>query len=340
MKAIPIIAASVLSLPVSALAETHRQPALSQPDQAGFEGYVQVLAGSYDSEGLVNISKGNERIQSLDANSGNSTEDLFIPYWQVNYVFSGSRTSIFLGTSEDNAFQRGLNIEMGATHTFGNGTAVTAAYTPKVPELDNEVWQDPYQVGANRTRSKTSVEALRLSFKNILNTGISFDYGVGEGFVDDDHAGESQRSRLGAAQIKQLKRGGEFSQAYLSGIFAVSRHLYILPGISYQKVNANGEANRYEKVGGDIALAYEGERFEWYVDHFYGKADYDHLNPVFDQKREDKIYGISAGVSFLKPFGWKHVSFDLVGGETRQNSNIRFFDTRDRYIALGMTYRF
>jgi hypothetical protein len=334
----PILSLVLLAGTNSAVANTLYGRLGDPAWRPGFGGYVQVLAGGYSDDGLSDVVDGNERISSLEGKATRQETGFIAPLWQVNYRFSQSRTRLFLGTPDYSMVDNDLALEAGVSHEFGDGTALWAAYVPGLSEYRNEIWQDPYQTGWDRTRTETESEAFRLGADYLLGGPLSVVFESGKLSIDKDRAGESLRSRLSPAEIERLRRSGKFRKVGVSLTLPLSHRFFLIPDISYTEMDADGEANSYDAISGGLVAAYINGPVEVFIHSQYGEEQYDQSNPVFNIKRKDKNFGVTAGVSYIEPFGWKNVQADLVTGSSLRDSNISFYQSNSILLAMGFTW--
>jgi len=230
--------------------------------------------------------------------------------------------------------------EAARSRELTDGTTLWASYAPKLSEFNSQIWQDPYLTGKQRKRTKTALEGVGLGADYLLGSALSLAYRYGELSIDNDDAGKSLSSRLTPTEIKQLQRGEERHHALLSLTFPLTDNFFLIPGASYTLTNAEGSANNYSSEELNLTVAYQKDSFEAFVEGYLVDAKYDEPNPVFRKKREDERYGITTGISYLNPFGWNNIKLDLLIGYSRENSNIHFFDSREEFIAAGLTYEY
>jgi len=323
-----------------AMAEIKTRPADGLEQTSGWHGYIQLLTGGFSSEGLAKEGDDNQEIPSVEAKAIRFEEDFILPLWQVNYHFKQSDTTLSFGTPDHGIIENDLAIGVGISQELTDGTTLWASYAPKLSEFHSEVWQDSYLAGVKRERTKTALESISLGAEYLFDTPLSVAYHYGELSIDHDEEGDSLASRLTPKEIKQLQRGKKFHHAQASLTLPLTENFFLVPGASYTRTDARGEANCHDSGEYNLTVAYQNDNFEVFAYGYLGDAKFDELNPVFRKKRKDKRYGITTGISYLKPFGWKNIKLDLMVGESQQNSNIHFFDSREAFLAAGLTYEY
>jgi hypothetical protein len=345
MKTIRVWSSSALLLLLSThtnalLGETRWKLDSKFSEESGLNGYVQLLAGGYSAKGLSSVEKENQRITVLDDTGDAYEQEFVIAYWELGYQFDQSGTSLFIGTPSNGIDEFTIPLEFGIKHTFPDETIVSASYVPKISGAFSEVWEDPYLTKQNRARTDTELEAFRVSAEYIFGSPFSVMYEYGEQTIENDHIGRSLASRLTHAQLEKLKRDRTLSRARFILTLPLTNSLYIIPEANYTYVDAQGEANSYAATGFGMNVFYQLDPFEIFGGVSQSSAKYRASNPVFHSKRKDSCYSMSAGVSYLAPFGWKSASLDLIVSGESQDSKIQFYDKEEMSVAFGMTYRF
>ena len=323
-----------------AMAEIKNRPADGLEQTSGWYGYVQLLAGGFSNEGLAKEGDDNQEITSIDGKTIQFEEDFILPLWQVNYHFEQSGTTLSLGIPDHGIIENDLAIGIGISQELTDGTNLWASYSPKLSEFHGEIWQDPYLTEEERKRTKTAFEGISLGVEYLFDTPLSMAYHYGELSIDDDNAGESLASRLTPTEIKRLQRDKEFHRAQASLTLPLTDNFFLIPGASFTHTDARGDASSHDSGEYNLTVAYQNDNFEVFAYGYLGDAKFDEPNPVFRKKRKDKRYGITTGISYLKPFGWNNIKLDLMIGESQQNSNIHFFDSREKFLAAGLTYEY
>jgi hypothetical protein len=308
--------------------------------QTGLSGYIQILAGGYSEDGLSNVTDGNERIASLSGGASNQETDFFAPMWQVSYRLPQSRTRLFIGTPEHGNVVNDIAIEAGVSRELGDGTALWVAYVPGLSQYGSEVWKDPYQTGLRRRRTEMKSESLRIGSDLVIGSPLSVNFEYGKLDVNKEQSGKSLSSRLSAKEIGLLRRSGKFRKAELSVALPFSERVLLVPEVSFMEMDAKGGASSYDAVAAGFVATYADGPLEIFIYSQLSKNKYDQPNPVFNTKREDKHYSITAGVSYMEPFGLKDMQADLIVGHGFSDSTIDFFESNSKLLAIGCTWRY
>lgn len=331
---LPFFAASSIAVH----AESFRPTFDLWPQQTGFNGYIQTLAGSYREKGLVTAHKDNREISSRVRTQRESDSDFLIFNWSAAYHFNRNNTRIFIATPDDELNDVALPLETGISHMLPNETILTLSYRPKLNS--SKTWQDPYLIGEKRSRTEILTEAVRLSSEYIFGTPISLIYDYGQQSFEHDHAGESLSGRLSQAEVKQLQRDQAIQRVHVSLTLPIRKNIYFIPEVDYTDVNAEGDANSYTATRIEMTLFAHFRKFELFVYAYHDNRRYRQHHPFFNTKRQDGVKGFAAGYSYLAPFDWHNTSFDFVIGGNLHNSNIGFYEQNNAFMAFGFTYKY
>jgi hypothetical protein len=99
-------------------------------------------------------------------------------------------------------------------------------------------------------------------------------------------------------------------------------------GVNWDNMSNGFSANAVIPAGDNVNLQINGE---------YIKKDFANIHTIFDVKREDSIYNVSAGASWAF-----HKRASLIGQYSRigNSSNIGIYDYTRNLYTLGLEYRF
>ncbi len=310
----------------------------------GFSGYVQPMVGAGYSKSLSDVSDKNERIDSLDQSAKSETDFIPMVLWNLGYTFDNAATRVFAGTPEENIIEGTFFLEVGISQKLGDGTVLTAAYIPTLPGLDDEVWRDPFLLGANRQETDRDSHAFRVSADSIFGSPFTIKYGFGKQDIENDDAGRYHAglpgSTLTSRDLEALKRSGTFHQADLQYGFDLGSGVMVQPGIFYMKGNADGEANSFNRYGGQISMVRAAGRYQLFCTLSADYSDYDAVHPIFNQTRNQWEYGAILGVGYMAPFGWENFIFNVYTGVSKQEANINFYDSTGAMAGIGLTWMF
>lgn len=327
--------------PISVLS----QPALSEQQTSRWSGSTSLYILSSKGKSTQNntIDSDNTTINSLDSGPTDYKLSTILPTASLNYNVSESRyfsLSIFNTSLTTHSFLENQSlIAISAHQTFADGSSIWASLSPNIPGL-YKAWQDPFLTGRPLQKTNASLNMFAVGAEYILGTPFSISSSLGKHEIGKDQAGVSLGSQLNTNQLTQLQRDTTFADARLSATMALYENLYLEVGINYFHANAEGKANSFNAKGFDVGLVYIAESTEAYISAKIDSIDFTASNPVFNQKREEDNYTISAGFSYKNPFALKNLSAEFFTSTSNRNSNITFFNANDTNLALGVNYEF
>jgi hypothetical protein len=93
-----------------------------------------------------------------------------------------------------------------------------------------------------------------------------------------------------------------------------------------------------------LTYAYLGDSFSFTGNGFYGWADYDEKNPIYDKKQEDDRYGIQGTVYYKNPWDWRlfgsnPMNFYLGAAFVKTDANIDFYDQQAFLTTAGVFFK-
>jgi uncharacterized protein DUF2860 len=194
-----------------------------------------------------------------------------------------------------------------------------------------KVWENPYLTGAPREESSTSKYGAKLAFNKIMGTGLRVNAVIMNDDVDDDVIGLLHPS---------MARDGAIYALNANYSFYVSETFEIRPRISLRKGEYDGEVNSFTKYKFDLEARFRAGQMMIVPRFFYSHSEYDEINPIFGQTREDDGYGFNLMATYMAPFGWK--SWSVVGllSLSQGDSNIDFYDTEGITFGTFLSYHF
>jgi hypothetical protein len=116
--------------------------------------------------------------------------------------------------------------------------------------------------------------------------------------------------------------------------------LRLLPIVRYFRSDADGSANSFHRLAPQLSLQYFDRQLQAALNANFSRDWYDDVHPVFDKTRNDYSLGLFAIFGCKDPFGWKNFRIDWIGGASKQNSNIEFFESSNYLTGLGLGYVF
>lgn len=316
----------------------------NDPFTPGFSGYIRPMVGIGYSKSQTDVGDDNERIDSLDQDAESETDFIPMIFWNMGYTLENGTTRFFAGSSEDSVIDSISFLEVGIQQKLLNGTVLSAAYIPGIPGLEDEVWADPYLLGSNRSETDRDAHAFRVAAESLFGTALSFNYGFGTQDIDTDQAGlylsQQSGSTLTTSDLNDLKRSGDFHRAQVLYAFQLGENTMLEPGLTYTRGDADGDANSFDKFGGQISLTTAMDRCRLFTTLELAHAEYDQSNPVFDKTRKQWEYSAVIGAGYMAPFGYEDFMVNIFTGFTKKDANIKFYDSTALIGGVGITWMF
>lgn len=316
----------------------------NDPFTPGFSGYLQPMVGLGYSESLSDVGDENRRIDSLDQDAESETEFVPMLLWNLGYTLKNGTTRFFAGTPEDSIVDGTFLLEAGVQQKLPGGTVLSAAYVPQVAGLDDEAWTDPYLLGSDRTETDRDAHAFRVAAESIFGSPVTLKYGFGTQDIDDDQAGlylsQQPGSPLSASDLESLKRSGDFHRVEALYAVRLGEHTRLQPGLVYTRGDADGEANCFNRYGGQLSLTSSIDQYRLFSTISISRAEYDEDNPVFAETRDEWEYSATFGAGYMAPFGFENFMVNFYTGVTREDSNIGFYDSTAIVGGIGLTWMF
>jgi hypothetical protein len=310
----------------------------------GFTGYIQPMAGVGYSKSISDVSDDTKKIDDLNQDANSETDFIPIILWKLVYTLENGATQFYAGTPKENIVEGTFLLEAGIRQKLSEGTILTAAWIPKLPILDNEVWKDPFLLGSDRQETDQNSQAFKLEAESIFGSPVTLKYGFGRQKIDTDLSGvylfQQPGSTLTAVDLQRLKRDTDFHLVEAQYSIPNVRGFLIRPGVSYLRGNADGDANSFNEFQGKVSFVYPHERWQFFGNIYLGWAEYDEPNPIFKSSREDMTYGTTLGLGYAAPFGLKNFMASVFTSYGKQDANIKFYDSTSMIGAIGLAWMF
>jgi len=314
------------------------------PQESGFSGFVNAGAGLWRVEdnmvkriSFFNI--GDSNISSVDDKPKSEYSIAPVLNFNLRYTFASTRTQIFLGNQLEDLLRLDTATLLGVRQELFDQSIIGVSYLYSA--LVTEVYKDPYDTSGSRNGTDRTINGVRLSYENILSTDLSFQYT----YRNIDIEAERSGSALGltSSQRNKLVRDGdqhdvEFLYRYVLEDGGM-KHTFI-PSFKYSRFDLDGDAMSNNAILFNLNYRYDVEQFAFSVNAYYGYADYDKENPIYDKTRNDNRYGFGI-IGFYKRFldveGLALAANVLIN---RQDSNIDFYDSEIDLYFLSVLYTF
>lgn len=307
-----------LSLAVSTLAMS-ASAMDPMPQEAGFSGFLALGAagGQVESNFLakvVGVDLSNEDIYYYD--SPDQT-DIIIPSFNYNvgYTFANKKTRIYAGTAVEDSLDFSSNTVLAVRHDFDSlGGIELAGLAPGVAKL--EVWEDPYQLGSDRSSTERTTSGGRLTWDKMFGTGLEFIANVRK--VELDHERSGQSLGLSAADQKLLDREGDVTRIELGYSFNCADDIVVRPSAAYIDRDLDGKAMAQDGYELGVSFVYDAGNYTWLNRIAYQDLDGDKENPIFNQTNDANVYALASELRIPDPFGWEKW-FTTVGVSWAEN---------------------
>ncbi len=198
----------------------------------------------------------------------------------------------------------------------------------------DEEWKNPFLT--NRKRKKTNT--------------TEFGVYAGHGFYLSENLESmiiyefSKKTYDNDDVAKDLKREGYRHILALENIYKTNllgKDTAFITNLFYEKFNAHGKASSYDRLALDLGVSISlVEDVELAFLANIGKKEYEKKNPSIDKKIDADIYGVMAGITWDKPFGFESLYTTLKVGYEREEANHNFYDKENDYALLSIGYKF
>ncbi|WP_295895589.1 DUF2860 family protein [uncultured Vibrio sp.] len=309
-----LMAGSVLVTPFS----------YAEPQNAtGLHGSVSLFTGIDGTNSVMN-TESPANLSDYSASQDRQNEAVVIPFWDLNYRFSGASEVYFktdiVGMASD------FYTQAGYRYNLTDGSKLAIGVVPGL--LEKEVWKNPYQLQSDRTTTKAAVQGIVLNYEQILGTDWSVELARGKYAIDQEES------------MTALDRNSTLSYAELNYMTDLSERWGFNWLISYLDIDATGSALKSKRVNTEAEFQLRNGRHITMLASSVGLQQFDDTNPIWDRTREDKKFGVAATYIYAAPFNWKRALFIARGGWDVTDANIDFYDHDEYLVTLGMQYRF
>ncbi|VFQ42532.1 DUF2860 family protein [Desulfoluna butyratoxydans] len=309
----------------------------------GFVGDITLMPGViHATKALNDVGDDNERIDSLDQSASSETKVIPIALWHLNYTFDNLRTELFAGTPTSNIVKGTYFLEVGARHRLDNGTALSLAWIPELPLIDDEVWKDPFLTGVDREETDRTSQGVQVKADSILGSPFFVSYAFAVNDIDEEESGQSFITEggdpLSDEELSSLRRSSEAHLIEAGLTLPVSRALILGATVDALRNEADGNAHQFDQFGGKLSAILRFPACKAFSTVSFHQANYDETHPVFEKKREDTSYSASLGLEMPLPV--EDLSFSLLMRYARTDSNIDFYEGDAVMGGMGVSYRF
>jgi hypothetical protein len=102
----------------------------------------------------------------------------------------------------------------------------------------------------------------------------------------------------------------------------------------------DGEANSYTKYKAELEARYVIDKVAIIPRAYVSYSEYNEMNPLFNETREDEGYGLSMVINYMAPFNFTNWSVTGIASVSEGDSNIDFYDTKAFSFGAFVSYNF
>jgi hypothetical protein len=311
--------------------------AQSLAEEAGWEFSLGLNLGYSASRSQLNTNDDNAINEDLNNNGQSISEQFVFPLARAQYSFAELKTQIFAGNSREQISTAAFQYELGITHLFNNRSQLTAAYFPQLPFF-NETWQDPYLTGSARTKTDENAQGGRFALTRIAGSSITLKYAFAFTAIDNEQSGQSLG--LNDKQLTLLQRDSLYQRAEIETRYSIAPGMFFKPALQYTTRSADGEAHDFDQYGLQLSMLVFKGRHSLITTLNSGIKKFSVENPAFGQKQNTVNAGIFSVYSYAQALNWQPLSFNILAGYKKEDSDIDFYDTRSLFVSTGLSYKF
>lgn len=309
------------------------------PEQ-GFSGNVTVLTGITSNSSNLDVEQ--DRTQSepdLYASGSGETNISAGLLGAVQYTFGDTlNKQFFMGTSREDIVTGSLAFEIGYRQQLASGMVVDVSVLPTL--ISGDVWDDPYAVDQAREESDLTGNVIRMQLSQIAGSHFDIDMAAGESDVDNEKSG-TKGLGLSIEDQALLKRERKYYYLKTGYRYVLEDHQgLVMPSLNVFSSDSKGEALSFFSYGGEISYARKINKHGFVLTASAAKRDYDAQNPIYQQTREDKEFGVFFAYEYADVMGYENWALvSLVGAKTIQ-SNIEYYTSEQYVVSIGLDYKF
>lgn len=305
--------------------------------EAGFGLTLGLYGGTRVVESQFNTQKDNQQTDTLDSTGESLQTPTFFPLGRIQYTFDDLQTQVYFGNSKDQVATASFQYELGFIHQFENKTKFTIAYFPEL-SMFNETWEDPFLTGKDRVETRETTTGGRIALERIFGSPFSLKYAYATNEVENENSGLGLG--LNPEDMDSLKRDSKFQRVEAEVVLPIANKTYLRPTLKYTVRDSEGEANSYNEYAGLLSvIATQGKHTIISTLSLSAKS-FDKVNPIFNRKQDSNTMGFFTVYSYNQPFDWESISFTLLAGFSKEDSDIDFYDVMSSSVVAGVTYTY
>ncbi|MDA8136568.1 MAG: DUF2860 family protein [Desulfobacteraceae bacterium] len=293
-----------------------------EPEADGFSGHL--MAGGAFTAGKPSPDNAsanqNPRISSLSQFPEHLTEINPVGTGELNFTFAFTGTTVSLVTGSG-----------PSVFVISQPAAETGTFSLGLNYMKDEVWQDPFIIGTNRTETSRRTKGLALSWDNILNSGFNFSYALDDVDIENDLAGKRHQGLKRDGKRHAIKGGSRLFATDTSELSA---------GVIYERSDMAGKNFSYDGYGIELTHVLRGGGWDLGTAFSVSYHGYDGIHPEFNRDREDRIFILGSAFTLHEPLELKHYFITLFGSAFLNDSSICFYDESSLSGGLGIGYQF
>jgi hypothetical protein len=334
--------ALLVGLLIAFTSSAYAQPLGAIPQESGFSGYVNAGGGLWRVEdnmvkkiGFFKI--GDDNINSIYDKPKSEYAVSPILNFNLRYTFASTRTQIFLGNQLEDLLRLDMATLFGVRQELADQSTIGVSYV--FSALVTEVYKDPYDTSGSRSGTDRNINGVRLSYDKILGSAFNFQYTYRNIDIDKERSG----SAFLGSPSNRLDRNGDQHDVELLYRYVLEdggiKHT-LIPSLKYSRFDLDGDAMSNNAILFNLNYRYDVEKFAFVVNGYYGYADYDKSNPIYNKTRNDDRYGFGLIGFYKRIFDVEGLALTANVLMNRQDSNIDFYDSEIDLYFLSFLYIF
>jgi len=310
------------------------------PDMTGVTGFISLGLGVADVESnflaeAVGQDLGDENIGSLGEPEGESL-GLPVAAFELSYVFDG-KTQLYVGNLLEDYLRFDFATRFGVRHNVGN--AGRLGFSVLQSPINAKVWENPYATGVDRDSTDRNATGFRVSWDEILGSGLEIRVASRELELDDESSGVGVGG-LTPAEIASLDRNGDFTQVNIRYALSKNENNQFILGVNGREGDTDGSAMEWSSTSIELNYLYTSEDLKVVTNLVVGNRDFDEINPVFGEKADADFTALTVTGFFPGLFGFKDWTANAALVIGQDDSDVDFFDQNISMLSFGFLHRF
>jgi hypothetical protein len=335
-----------IGLLIAFTSSAYGQPLGGIPQESGISGFVNAGAGIWRVEDnmvkkISFFKLSDDNIGSVNSKPQSEYSVTPVLNFNLRYTFASTRTQIFLGNQLEDLLRLDTATLLGVRQELTDQSIIGVSYV--FSALVTQVYKDPYDARGSRSGTDRNINGVRLSYEKILGSAFNFQYTYRNIDIDDERSGSDPALGLTPSQADRLIRDGDQHDLELLYRYALQdggiKHT-LIPSFKYSRFDLDGDAMSNNAILFNLNYRYDVENFAFVVNAYYGYADYDKSNPIYNKTRNDNRYGFGLIGFYKNIFDVRDLHLAANVLINRQDSNIDFYDSEIDLYFLSFLYTF